>query len=43
MSLSTSRTTRRKSITWAAIDAVLEVERKLIEWQRKQEKKCGNT
>ena len=30
---------KRKSITWAAIDAVLEMEAKLIKWQKAQEKK----
>jgi len=31
---------KRKSITWAAIDAVMQVEAKLIKWQKAQEKKC---
>jgi len=30
---------KRKSITWAAIDAVLEIEQKLIDLLKKQEKK----
>jgi hypothetical protein len=34
---------KKKSITWAAIDAVLVVKRKLIELQRKQENNVDNS